>query len=89
MLWSHPSLSEAEDHLQSILDGIFYLLGNDLVRLSEMGPSFRVAEDDPRDVDILNLFGCDFSCVGAIREGRAILGGYLYVLVLFSEHDGD
>lgn len=48
-----------------------------------------MTDDDPLDIDVPELFGSDFAGVRAKAERRAVLGSDLYVLVLFSEHDGD
>jgi hypothetical protein len=82
-------LSKAVDHLESGLQSDLYFFSQDFIGLAKMGPPFRVTNDDPFDIDIPKLFGSDFSSVCTESESRAVLGGDLYVLVLFGEHDGD
>lgn len=81
--------SEAEDNLQLILEGVLNLLCNDLVCLSEVRPPFRVSDDHPADIDILDLFGCHLASKGSKRIGRAVLSSNLYLLILFGEHDSN
>lgn len=48
-----------------------------------------MSDDDPFNVDVPELLGSDFACVCSEAVRRAVLGGDLYMLVLFGEHDGD
>ena len=81
-------LSEAEDDLHSCFHGVFNLFGDSFIVVSEMGPSFGVSDDNPADVDILELLCGDFSGVGTVSELGAVLGCDFDVLVLFGEHGG-
>jgi hypothetical protein len=59
------SLSEAVDYFEASFEGMFQFLGEFLIIFSKVVSSFGMSDDDPRDVDILELFGGDFSGVGS------------------------
>lgn len=63
------SFSEAVDDLKSSFKGDFHLFGQSLIGLAEVGSSFGVTDNDPLDVDVLQLFRSDFTSVGSKAEG--------------------
>jgi hypothetical protein len=48
-------------------------LGNELVGLTEESSALRVADDDPVDTEIFNLFSADLAGEGAILVSRDVL----------------
>jgi hypothetical protein len=48
-----------------------------------------VTQNDPRNIDILEMLSSHFSSVGSKAELRAILSSDFDMLVLFGEHDSD
>jgi hypothetical protein len=81
-------LSEAEDDLDVVLERALHLLGDHLVRLPEVRPPLRVAQDHPRHLDVLQVLRSHLSSESA-ESRRTVLGGHLDELVLFGEDDSD
>jgi hypothetical protein len=48
-----------------------------------------MSEDNPRDVDVFNLFGRDFASESSERVNGTVLSSDLDIRLLFSEHDSD
>jgi hypothetical protein len=83
------SLSKTEDNFQIIFQGKLNLLANNFVCLSKVSSSLGVAQNNPSDVNVLQLFGSDFSSEGSEAAFGAVLSSNFDVLILLGEHDCD
>lgn len=74
--------AEAVDNFKVVLQGGLDLVAEILVRLFEVGPALRVAQDDPLQVHVLELLGRDLAGIGPRPKLGAILGSNLHIGVL-------
>jgi hypothetical protein len=58
------SFTKAEDYFQTQFEAVLNFFSNNDISLPEMGPSFRVSQNDPFDVYVQQLFRGDLSGEG-------------------------
>ena len=79
---------EAINDFQPNFESIFNFFCQEFIGLLEMLPSFRVPNDDPFKIHVLDVLCCNLPSVGSIAVRGAVLSCNLNMLVLFGEHDG-
>jgi len=82
-------LSKTKDDFNIVLQCVFDFFGDDLVSLLEESPSFRMAQNDPCDINVFQVFCSYLPSVSSKRSHWAILSTDLDVLVLFGINDSN
>lgn len=79
------SFTETENNFQSEFKAIFDFFGNDGIGFTKMCSSLGMSQDDPLNVNILELFRSDFSSESTEGMHGAVLGGHIDVGLFLGE----
>lgn len=82
-------LPKTVNYFQPCSQCVLNFLANNFIIFPMVSPPFRMSNDDPRNINILDLLRRNFPSKSSKRISRTILSSHLNIRLLLSKHQSD